>query len=95
VSGPAFLGCFLGLAAVILLGTALHRARLVRVRRAGGRPKVTPEQAAPTAEANARCTRHSAGYAPRGAIGLTSDGTLTQTGPLPDVRLIDEPPVAW
>lgn len=84
ISGPTFLTYFLAAAAVVVVGSILHRTRLFAGPRDPHRPRLTSEQAA-YLNRGPRLAVYAAlgGLRSSGAIGLGPDGSLVQTGSLP------------
>lgn len=84
VSGPTFLIYFLAAAAVVVVGSMIHRARLSAGRGDARGGRLTPEQAAYLNGGSKLAVYASlGGLRSANAIGLGPDGALTQTGPLP------------
>jgi uncharacterized protein (TIGR04222 family) len=84
ISGPTFLTYFLAAAAVVVIGSVLHRARLFAGRRDSSRRRLTSEEAA-YLNGGAKLAVYAAlsGLRSAGGIGLGPDGSLVQTGSLP------------
>jgi uncharacterized protein (TIGR04222 family) len=84
ISGPTFLMYYLATAAVVVVGSILHRARLFAGRREANRRRLTSDQAA-YLNGGPRLAVYAAlaGLRHAGAIGLGPDGALTRAGSLP------------
>jgi uncharacterized protein (TIGR04222 family) len=84
ISGPTFLAYFLAAAALVVIGSILHRARVFAGRRDANRRRPTSEEAA-YLNGGPRLAGYAAlaGLRNADAIGLGPDGSLVQTGPLP------------
>jgi uncharacterized protein (TIGR04222 family) len=84
ISGPTFLTYFIATAAVVVLGTILHRARLFAGRKDTNRRRLTSAQAA-YLNGGPKLAVYAAlgGLRNAGAIGLGQDGMLVQSGSLP------------
>jgi uncharacterized protein (TIGR04222 family) len=84
ISGPTFLTYFLAVAAVVVVGSFLHRTRLFAGRRDSSRRRLTSEQAA-YLNRGPRLAVYAAlgGLRSAGATGRGTDGSLAQTGSLP------------
>jgi uncharacterized protein (TIGR04222 family) len=84
ISGPAFLAGYLTVAALVVVGSAIHRAWLFNGRRPSGFDQLGPQQAA-YLNGGVRLAVYSAIGALRsvGAIGADRRRLLRATGPLP------------